>query len=192
MRRYDLTAEMYDERYHEEQKAKYDAALRCISIDNAAILDLGCGTGLLFDNVAKRAEVVVGIDLAKKLLFKANVRSHKFGNVFTVQADADHLPFRSDFFGAVFAFTVLQNLPTPYRALLETTRVALSGAWITITGLKRKFSLQTLTSLLDKIDLRPSCIIDNKLLSCYVTVSLLDKRPVSAIDSCPNTFSKES
>jgi ubiquinone/menaquinone biosynthesis C-methylase UbiE len=191
MRRYDLTAEMYDARYHKEQEAKYCAALRCVSIDEAVVLDLGCGTGLLFDKVATKAKLLVGIDFAKRLLVEANLRSRQFGNVFTVQADADHLPFRSDSFGAVFAFTVIQNLPMPSQALLETTRVAIPGAWITITGLKRKFSLQTLTALLEKIGLHPSCILDNECLSCYVAVSLLEKRPASAIDSSADSFSKE-
>ena len=46
MRRYDLTARMYDERYAEEQAAKYRAALKHLDI-HGSVLDVGCGTAAI-------------------------------------------------------------------------------------------------------------------------------------------------
>ncbi len=110
MQRYDLTADMYEERYAAEQQAKYGAALENVGLAGKRVLDVGCGTGLFF-GYASAAEMVVGIDLSRKLLQKAQAQAKKSPHVFVVQADADHLPFAEGFFEAVFAFTVLQNMP---------------------------------------------------------------------------------
>ena len=114
MRRYDLTARMYDERYAEEQAAKYQAALEHLNItSHSIILDVGCGTGLFFSRIAAEAQTVVGVDISRLLLLQAKKRSRRFRNVYLVQADADHLPFSDNRFGVVFAFTLLQNMPKP-------------------------------------------------------------------------------
>src|SRR4030067_188127 len=94
-RRYDLTAVMYDARYAEEQEAKYYAALTSMK-PTGLVLDVGCGTGLLFSRIASESEQVVGVDVSKKLLLQARERARKLRNADVVQADADHLPFKSD------------------------------------------------------------------------------------------------
>src|SRR5208337_3325262 len=90
MQRYDLTAEMYNERYSEEQKAKYRAALENVNVADCAVLDVGCGSGLFFSKVAAKANVVVGFDISRKLLLKAKEEANRFQNVLVLLADADH------------------------------------------------------------------------------------------------------
>ncbi len=69
MQRYDLTAHMYDERYAEEQKAKFERALEAVKIPSKSlVLDIGCGTGLLFKHLSSAPEGIVGVDLSKKVL----------------------------------------------------------------------------------------------------------------------------
>src|SRR4030067_3549747 len=111
-KRYDLTAGMYDARYAEEQEAKYHAALTSMK-PTGLVLDVGCGTVLLFSHIASEAENVVGVDISRNLLHQVKERVDKPRNVELVQADADHLPFKNGLFNAVFAFTVLQNMPKP-------------------------------------------------------------------------------
>ena len=110
---------MYDERYAKEQKAKYMAALENVAVAGEVVLDVGCGSGLFFREVAAQAKMVVGVDISRKLLLKAKHQADAFGNVFVLQADADHLPFKDGFFDVVFAFTVLQNMPKPSATLKE-------------------------------------------------------------------------
>ena len=61
MQRYDLTSEMYEERYAKEQEAKYLAALQNVSVAGCAVLDAGCGSGLFFGHVAGEANLVLGL-----------------------------------------------------------------------------------------------------------------------------------
>ena len=82
MQRYDLTAEMYDERYAEEQKAKYGAALENVNVADGAVLDVGCGSGLFFSNRGAKAKMVVGVDISRKLLLKAKEQAQGFAECF--------------------------------------------------------------------------------------------------------------
>jgi len=173
MKRYDLTSQMYNQRYAEEQEAKYKAALEGLrsSINaDSAVLDVGCGTGLFFNHVAAQANIVVGVDISRKLLLKAKEQAGALQNVFVLQADADHLPFQDAFFDAVFAFTVLQNMPKPSETLNELKRVAKFGGRVVVTGLKKTFSLNTFMDVLESTGLRIVAFVDNENLKCYVAV----------------------
>jgi demethylmenaquinone methyltransferase/2-methoxy-6-polyprenyl-1,4-benzoquinol methylase len=173
MRRYDLTAQIYDVRYAEEQEAKYKKALECLNVaSNSLILDVGCGTGLLFSHVAAEAQTVVGMDVSRKLLIQARERTREFRNVHVVQADADHMPFKNDYFSVVFAFTVLQNMPKPLETLKEIKRTAKHDASIVVTGLKKAFSLEAFRELLQHTGLHIVSLKDDDVLKCYVAVSV--------------------
>ena len=170
MQRYDLTAEMYEERYAGEQKAKYRKALENVNVADAVVLDVGCGSGLFFSQIATQADIVVGVDIARKLLFKAKEQARTLSNVFVLQADADHLPFRAEFFDAVFAFTVLQNMPKPSETLDELKRVTKSNGRLVVTGLKKAFSLDGFMDVLEGSGLRVVSFVDNETVNCYVAV----------------------
>ena len=168
-RRYDLTAGMYDARYAEEQEAKYHAALTSMK-PAGLVLDVGCGTGLLFSHVASQSEQVVGVDISKKLLLQVKERVDKPRNAELVQADADHLPFKNDLFNAVFAFTVLQNMPKPNETLMEIRRSAAQGSCVVVTGLKKVFSTEALTNLLHEARFHVVSVKDEGNLKCYVAL----------------------
>jgi ubiquinone/menaquinone biosynthesis C-methylase UbiE len=171
MRRYDLTAHLYDARYAEEQEAKYKIALENVKITgNSLILDVGCGTGLLFSHVAAEAEAVVGVDVSGGVLLQAREHAQNFRSVHLVQADADRLPFRNACFSVVFAFTVLQNMPKPSETLMEIRRTAMHDAFVVVTGLKKAFSLEAFGALLREAGLRAVSLRDDGFLECYVAV----------------------
>jgi ubiquinone/menaquinone biosynthesis C-methylase UbiE len=168
MHAYDITAEIYDERYREEQHRKYRKALEVVDVLDAAILDAGCGSGLFFSEVADRVKVVVGVDVSKKLLLKA--KANAVNNVFLVQADADHLPFRDHIFDAAFSFTVLQNMPKPSQTLEEIGRVIVRGGEMVITGLKKAFPQTSFHDLVESSGLTTGAFRDEEDINCYIAV----------------------
>jgi len=173
MRRYDLTAEMYEMRYAEEQVVKYKASLKSLNITrNSRVLDVGCGTGLLFSHVAAEAQTVVGVDISGKLLLQAKERARDSRNVHLVQADADHLPFKDNHFNVVFAFTVLQNMPKPLETLSEIKRNATRDAPVVVTGLKKAFSLEAFRELLQHAGFQVVSLEVADALKCYVAVTV--------------------
>jgi ubiquinone/menaquinone biosynthesis C-methylase UbiE len=174
-KKYDLTASIYDLRYMEEQEAKYKAALDTLTlVPTSVILDVGCGTGLLFRHVVNNAETVVGVDISKKLLLEARNRTKSFANVHLVLADGDYLPFRSHVFDGVFLFTMIQNMPSPQMTLKAAIRTTKKNAQIVVTGLKKVFSIQVFDETLRQAGFHAVSIINDDVLKCYVAICRLN------------------
>jgi len=170
MQSYDSTAHLYDMRYAEEQTAKIEAAMKSINLEkHNSVLDVGCGTGLLFSYVANKARMVVGLDISRKILFQARAKAKKFPNVHLICADADNMPLKKVIFDYAFAVTLIQNMPNPPESLNEVERVTRENAFIVITGLKNKFSLEVFEELLKKAGLDLFALM-NENLKCHVAL----------------------
>jgi ubiquinone/menaquinone biosynthesis C-methylase UbiE len=169
MRRYNLTAQMYDARYCEEQEAKYAAALDGMSFDASdVVLDVGCGSGMFFSRIANKVDMLVGADVSRDLLPLAKLRSKSERGVCLVLADADYLPFREKVFSHVFAFTLLQNVPKPVQTLLEFKVVSKRDACFVVTGLKAAFSLESFGRILDDAGMHVTYLKNDDVLRCYI------------------------
>jgi ubiquinone/menaquinone biosynthesis C-methylase UbiE len=171
MKHYDQTAKVYDKQYEEEQNAKIDAALESLTpTNNAIILDAGCGTGLLFKRVAVHAKLIIGIDTSLKLLKQAKNKIKTFNNIMLIQADADHMPFPDESFTVTFAFTLLQNMPKPNTTLEEIKRITSQNASTIVTGLKKNFSQESFTQLLENARLEIVNMKTDEKLKDFVAV----------------------
>jgi ubiquinone/menaquinone biosynthesis C-methylase UbiE len=170
MQSYDVTAEMYEERYGDEQQRKYKKALEKVNVSGKVLLDVGCGSGLFFREVSEDAMMVVGVDISRKLLLKAKEQVRVFPNAFVLQADADHLPFKKGCFDDVFAFTVLQNMPNPDETLSELEMVMKGEGKVVVTGLKKAFPLEKFMDILENSGLQVTAFVDNEYVNCYVAV----------------------
>lgn len=85
-------------------------------------LEVGCGTGLILEHVAKVAELAQGIDLSPGMLEKARERG-----LDVREASATELPFEDERFDLVYSFKVLAHVPDIAKALSEMARVAKPG-----------------------------------------------------------------
>jgi ubiquinone/menaquinone biosynthesis C-methylase UbiE len=170
MQRYDLTAHIYDIRYAEEQTAKIEAVMESINMEKeGSVLDVGCGTGLLFEYVANKAEAIIGLDISRETLLQAKRRARKFANIFLVLADSDNVPLKEDVFSHVFALTLIQNTPNPPKTLNEIKQVSKQNAVIIVTGLKKKFPIKAFKRLLHDAGLGVVAL-QNESLKCHVAV----------------------
>jgi len=171
MHHYDRLAAIYDAQYADEQNAKIKAALNSVSLEkDSFILDAGCGTGLLFEHLLNRAELIIGLDTSSKILSKAKERVKQFPKVCVIRADADHVPVRNEVFDAVFAITLLQNMPKPVKTLHEMKRVSRRNAFIIATGLKKEFTQEAFTNLLSEAGLRIVVMKTDGQLKGYVAI----------------------
>jgi ubiquinone/menaquinone biosynthesis C-methylase UbiE len=166
---YDVTADMYDKRYREEQNRKYQVALANVGVSGKMVLDVGCGSGMLFSHLAK-AKMVVGVELSHGLLIKAQQRASGLDRVFVMQADADHLPFLDGLFDVGVAFTMLQNMPNPALTLAELRRAVGAGGKVVVTGLKKAFKFEDFMDLLECSGLQVEAYVDDEAVNCYIAV----------------------
>jgi ubiquinone/menaquinone biosynthesis C-methylase UbiE len=89
-------------------------------------MELGCGTGIFLEKVARCGARIVGLDLSGDLLSKARGRLAGAANVALHRGNAEHLPYADSSFDAVYGSSVLHHLDLE-RALAETFRVLRPG-----------------------------------------------------------------
>jgi len=88
----------------------------------ASVLEVGCGTGLLLERIARFAERCSGVDLSPGMLEKARARGLEVR-----EASATDLPFEDDSFDVVCSFKVLPHVREIRSALREMMRVVRPG-----------------------------------------------------------------
>lgn len=92
------------------------------------VLEIGTGLGTDFLQFARAGANVYGIDLSTHSVRLVKERMHLYGvpaNI--VQADAENLPFPSDFFDLVYSWGVIHHSPDPPRVVEEIYRVLKPG-----------------------------------------------------------------
>lgn len=97
--------------------------------DQARVLEVGCGTGVLTRVLARWPGVaeVVGVDPATSLLAIARDLAAELPNLRYMEADGRALPFESNTFDVVVFDSTLCHVPGPERALAEAFRVLCPG-----------------------------------------------------------------
>ena len=138
---YDAFAKTYENRRHGGYHLLVDDLESDLVLDrarNRVALEVGCGTGLILDRVARVAKTAVGIDLAAGMLKHAKDRG-----LSVAQASATDLPFDDGIFDVTYSFKVLAHVQDLRRALSEMGRVTKPGGRVFIE-LYNKHSLRYL------------------------------------------------
>jgi ubiquinone/menaquinone biosynthesis C-methylase UbiE len=106
---------------------------------DARVLEIGCGPGFFSPSVAKAVPKgrLVCLDLQSEMLGMARDRLVGQSHVAFVQSDGSVLPFRSDWFDAVFIATVLGEIPDRGACMAEAARVLAPGGVLAIAETRR-------------------------------------------------------
>jgi len=113
---------------HYDVERSYQVFLDFSKHNRLLTLDVGCGDGWKSSIFKKIASEVVGLDISVEKLSGARERG-----VQVVLADALHLPFKDDCFGAVTCFHVIEHLTKSAQALIEIRRVLRIGGILLLT-----------------------------------------------------------
>jgi len=100
--------------------------------EQARVLEVGCGTGVLTRQLARWPGVgsVLGVDAAPYLLSRGRELAADLSNVSFDEADARSLPFEDEAFDVVVFDSTLSHVPGPERALAEAIRVLRPAGWL--------------------------------------------------------------
>ncbi|HEX3480679.1 MAG TPA: methyltransferase domain-containing protein [Kofleriaceae bacterium] len=90
-----------------------------------AVLEVGCGTGLILHRTAQFARSATGIDLSGAMLARAHQRGLR-----VVQASATELPIATASVDVAYSFKVLAHIPDIESALREMARIVRPGGWV--------------------------------------------------------------
>jgi 2-polyprenyl-3-methyl-5-hydroxy-6-metoxy-1,4-benzoquinol methylase len=129
------------------------------------VLDYGCGTGLICNEIAGQVKKIYAIDISSKMLHIANERAveRNIGNVDFSKADIFDTQLKSESFDVILAFGLLHYLEDNKQVMERITKLLKPGGlFISSTPcLAEKMSLLTKLKfypylLLSKIGLLPS------------------------------------
>jgi ubiquinone/menaquinone biosynthesis C-methylase UbiE len=107
--------------------------------DDAMILDVGCGTGLLAERLlSSSAATVVGVDLSPGMVEHAQERCRRFGDrARFLVGDSEHLPVASHAFDVVTCCHSFHHYPNQAAVALEFARVLKSNGTLLLADANR-------------------------------------------------------
>lgn len=135
-REYAAFAYQYDQRWARYLAVAAGRTIDCLALaDDARVLDIGCGTGVLLEQLAlafPRARLT-GVEPVPEMREQARARLP--AAVDLCGARAQRLPFAGSVFDAVVCTSVLHHLPAEGVAgsILEMSRVLRPGGQVVIT-----------------------------------------------------------
>ena len=126
---FDRQAGTYDESdYSRYPRECYPHVLNAIgSVPFGRVLDLGCGTGAILEQIGKRsgAAELFGLDLSEKMIAQAARRLGERASLSV--GDAEALPYEDERFDLVCCVESFHHYPDCAKALSEVRRVLKPG-----------------------------------------------------------------
>jgi ubiquinone/menaquinone biosynthesis C-methylase UbiE len=159
------------------ERMKYYACF-LTEYDFNSFLDIGCGKGLIFNNISEREKekcsFLVGVDLTR-----TDKRQYEH-----VVADAGHLPFKDGAFDLATAFSLVEHIPIDKRGqfYVETKRIAKSGGAI-IFQLPNRFFVVESHSYFPFFGFLPASMHSFAYRGVYVAVPSL-KKLIKDLEEC--------
>jgi ubiquinone/menaquinone biosynthesis C-methylase UbiE len=163
-----LGGKLYDLRYDEEQREKYETILNEVEVsEHEIILDNGCGTGLLLEYLSA---TTIALDISSSLLSMALSRIQDVCDKHLIQGDAENLPLRDNVFSRIFAITLIQNTPNTASALEEMFRVGYRYSLVAVTTLKKAFSEEDFRHIIESVGFVIMNIINDEKISDIIAI----------------------
>lgn len=104
---------------HHEHLHRYSLAANVV--EGGSVLDLGCGTGVGSEMLARRGASVVGIDIDPQTIVQA---TEKFGSSIDFLEGSVHaIPLADSSVDVVVCFEVIEHVDEPARVMKEIARV---------------------------------------------------------------------
>ena len=127
---FDSLAEEWDLNFTAEDLERLSHIVEQLGVEKGMdVLDLGCGTGILFDMLRRKVTEsgsVTGVDFSYEMAQQAH-RNFPFANVNVIDADAVSLPFDDSTFDMAVAFAAFPHFSDQQRAIDEIHRVLKDG-----------------------------------------------------------------
>jgi len=147
------------------------------------VIDLGCGTGILFDLIRRKVGPqgsVTGVDFSLQMVLKAH-RNFPFSNVNCIDGDVASLPFRSDHFDLGVAFSAFPYFSDKQQTVDEVHRVLKKGSKFYIIHLQSSKELSAIHHRIGGVvandELPPESLLTEILHKSKFTDVVIDDQP---------------
>jgi SAM-dependent methyltransferase len=124
--------------WREGQERRLNLMHRYSSLENATVLDVGCGIGMYVKHLRDFSETVYGVDVDAE---KVKEASQYLPNI--KQGSAEVLPFDDKMFDTVLSHEVLEHVGDDHQAVHEAFRVLKPGGRLVIFVPNRWYPFET-------------------------------------------------
>jgi 2-polyprenyl-6-hydroxyphenyl methylase/3-demethylubiquinone-9 3-methyltransferase len=124
---------------HDINPLRLDWIDQCVGLSGKAVLDVGCGGGILSESMARRGATVTGIDLATRPLQVARLHQIESGVhvrylVQSAEALAEEEP---QAYEVVTCLEMLEHVPEPASTIAACSRLLRQGGWVFFSTINR-------------------------------------------------------
>lgn len=124
---------------------EFTAATLAPYAQDARLLEVGCGTGLILQQMSRYTHRLTGIDLSAGMVTIARAKGFE-----VIQSAADELPFANETFDLVCCFRVYSHISSHEAALAEMLRVTRPGGRVALDFYNRNSLRYLLKRLLGR------------------------------------------
>ncbi len=181
---FDLVASEWDLMFTSEDLERLSHIVDKLGIEkDMNVIDLGCGTGILFDLIRRKVGLsgsVTGVDFSLQMVLKAH-RNFPFSNVNCIDGDVIALPLTSNYFDMGVAFSAFPYFSDKQQAVDEVHRVLKPGARFFIIHLQSSKELSDIHHKIGGVvandTLPPADQLTTLLSNSKFTDILIDDQP---------------
>ena len=103
--------------------------------ENTRVLDVACGTGVLFPDYIKRGAVVTGVDISPEMV---KIAKKNFPKIDVICEDAENLNF-TEKFDVVMVYNAFPHFPHPQRLIEKLSTFLRDGGRLSVAhGMSRE------------------------------------------------------
>jgi len=124
---------------HDINPLRLDWIAAHAALEGAAVLDVGCGGGILAEAMARRGARVTGIDLSEKALRVAELHLHESSLSIHYQKTSveDHALAHAETFDVVTCMELLEHVPDPASMVAACARLVRPGGQVFFSTINR-------------------------------------------------------
>ncbi len=147
---FDSSAGSWDEELIRNDKVIEKILDNCGIDKDVCVLDVACGTGVLFPDYIKREAVVTGIDISPEMV---KIAKEKFPNVNVICGDVEETDFNEKF-DAVMVYNAFPHFPDPERLVEKLSKLLRKGGRLSVAhGMSREDLLKLHNERASKVSL---------------------------------------
>lgn len=147
---FDISAGSWDEELIRNDKVIEKILDNCGIDKGVCVLDVACGTAVLFPDYIKREAVVTGIDISPEMV---KIAKEKFPDVNVICGDVEETDFNEKF-DAVMVYNAFPHFPDPERLVEKLSRLLRKGGRLSVAhGMSREDLLKLHNERASKVSL---------------------------------------